>query len=493
MTLVGRSRELGRLRSLLDGRSPNVVQVSGIRGGGKSSLVGHAMADYPGLIHTCPPLPDPDQRSLLAERIGALPPRDGSRAATEDTDPRAVPRDAGWRELLEAILHRLAPGTRPFVLVLDDAHRLGEARSRYLDPTIATLQEAAEQGIAFHVVLVGSGASLPDVADDERIGEGPLGTGRIEVGPLPFRVAAPLLPGKGADGRIRAYGVFGGIPRVLNLLDDAVTVGTNVRRLVLPVEGPLAHAGVRWLERDLQTPARYYAIMRTLARGQADWATVHAGVADLTRSGQVAPYLNRLVELGLVSARRSVDASPRSRSTRYSLTDPFLAFWFRFAFPLRFSAGSGEKSTRLAEDGESDPGTREGDIYARRIRPAIDEHMRTVFPLICRQHMTYDAIETLGAVAREGGSLWGSGYDLPVAGTLTSGAVYYGACRWDPEAEPDSALEEIEESLGETRYGFGRERRLRLVFTGRAPSVELRRAAVRTQDAQLIDAEALLG
>lgn len=431
--------------------------MSGIRGGGKSTLVRHVLDDYPSLVHVCPPLPDPEQRRLLAERVGA-----------DD--------DASWAQLLDVLLDGLSPRSRPFVLILDDAYRLAEARSRHLDPLLATLRRAAEEEVALHAVLVGHGSTLPDLApDDERL-EDRIGLGRIEVGPLPFRAVAPLLPGRGPAGRIRAYGVFGGIPEVVEKLDDSVTVGTNVRRLVLSPDGPLSDAGASWLERDLQSPARYYAIMRTLASGEADWSTVHAGVSDLTGSGQVAPYLNRLIDLGLVEARRSVDASPRSRSTRYAITDPFLAFWFRFAFPLRFG-------TEDRADG----------IYRRSVRPRIDTHMRTVFPLVCRQHMTHDAIETLGAVAREGGSLWGSGYDLPVAGTLRSGAVYYGACLWDPETEERSPLDEIEESLGETRYGFGRERRLRLIFTGRAPPMALRREAVRTQDAQLIDAEALLG
>lgn len=489
-----------------------MVLVSGLRGGGKSALVRRALVDYAHLAHVCPPLPDPEQRRLLAERVRGLDVGD---------DPPAAPSDADWADLLDALLHRLPPRSRPFVLVLDDAHRLGEARSRSLDPLMEMLRRAADEEVVLHVVLVGHGSTLPELdADDERFADR-VGLGRIRVGPLPFRAAASLLPGKDPVDRIRAYGVFGGIPRILEMLDDSVTVGTNVRRLALEPNGPLADLGAYWLERDLQTPARYYAIMSALAHGEADWSAVHAGVSDLTRSGQVAPYLNRLIELGLVQARRSIDASPGSRSTRYALTDPFLAFWFRFAFPLRFrpsTTGDGARDTgesararqdggRAAQDGtraRQDGGraTPVGDrnmedllrtLYARRVRPLIDDHMRSVFPLVCRQHMTFDAIETLGAVAREGGSLWGGGYDLPVAGTLTSGAVYYGACRWDPGAEEGSPLVEIEESLRETRYGFGRERRLRLVFTGRTPSVALRRAAVRTRDAELIDAEALLG
>lgn len=504
--LLGRSKELGRLRSFLDRKDPQFVLVSGIRGGGKSTLVRHAMADHPSLLHVCPPLPDPAQRTMLAHRIRALEPADGvdpsptrpnAWIADDDSD---LPADATWNDIVDALLGKLASSARPFVLVLDDAHRLTEARSRYFDPFLAGAVRAASEGVGLHVVFVGPVGALPVVSTADGpadVGSGPNGvrTERIRVDPLPFRAVAPLLPGRSAQGRARAYGVFGGIPRVLGMLDNSVTVGTNVRRLLLNPDGPLAQAGSAWLERDVQAPARYYAIMRTLARGEADWGAVHAGVSDLTRSGQVAPYLKRLGELGLVDARRSIDASPGSRSTRYAITDPLLAFWFRFVLPYRIgpigTPASAPRKPDGAGSGRPPDGLRE--YYARAIRPRIDEHMETVLPIVCRQHLTSDSIETLGAVSREGGSLWGTGYDIPVAGMLTSGAAYYGDCRWTHGEERPSPLQTIEHGMRETRYGFGRERRLRLVFVGRPAPAALRRAVARTQDAELIDAEVLAG
>jgi hypothetical protein len=264
---------------------------------------------------------------------------------------------------------------------------------------------------------------------------------------------------------------------VLAALDPSVTVGTNVRRLLLAKNGPLADAPIAWLERVVQTPSRYVAILATLAEGEADWATVHAGVPDLTRSGQVAPYLKRLEDIGLIETRRSLDAGPRSRSTRYAITDPFVSFWFRFAFPWH-----------LADTKEAI-----GPHYARAIRPGIQDHMEKVLPQICRQHMTLDAVATLGAVAREGGSLWNAEAEVPIAGTLTSGAVYYGVSQWRKPTPDASPLDGLDAEVRETRYGFGREGRLRLLFTGPQAPPWLRRDVARRHDAKLIDAAALLG
>jgi hypothetical protein len=107
--------------------------------------------------------------------------------------------------------------------------------------------------------------------------------------------------------------------------------------------------------------------------------------------------------------------------------------------------------------------------------------------------MRFDAIETLGANAREGGSLWGPDYDIPIAGLLTSGAAYYGTCSWSYEDHAASPVAGVEQGMRESRYGFGRERRVRLVFTGRDAPLPLRREVARNPDALLIDAAALLG
>ena len=351
MTFSGRTRELGRLRGLLDRRDPQVVRVTGLRGGGKTTLVTRVLADYDGLIHRCPPLPEPVQQLRLRDQIEreraarGLRPLDFATGSAE-----------GWRGLLGAVtdLSGEGDGARPFVLALDDAHRLGEARARHVEAIVAALREVATQSRTLHVVLIGHEGSVPG---EESFAPHPTET--VQVGPLPLRAAATHLPGSRPEDRVRAYGIFGGIPHVLEALDPTVTVGTNVRRMILTTGERLSEASSTWLEQDIQAPARYFAIMSALARGEADWSTVHSGVPDLTRSGQVAPYLNRLGELGLITARRSLDAGPRSRSTRYAIADPFLAFWFRFVLPYRFQAEPQSVSQ----------------YYAHGVRPALDDHL----------------------------------------------------------------------------------------------------------------------
>ena len=472
MDVHGRAPELGRLRGALDRRRASVVRVSGLRGGGKTALVRRALTDYGALVHEAPPLPDDRQRRLLGDAV---------RRARADRGLTAEPRpgldgehttSSTWPELLGGALELAAPEERPFVVVLDDVHRLAEARAPWLAAVLRTIERAREAQRPLHVVVIGPDHAMPS---DEDLGE--LGGDVIRVGPLPFRAASALLPGSRPADLLRAYAIFGGIPRVLTALDRSVTVGTNIRRLVLQSDGMLADFGGTWLERDVQAPARYYALLATLADGEADWSTLHRGVPDLTRSGQVAPYLRRLEELGLVRVRRSLDAAPTARSARYAVADPFIAFWTRFVLDP-------------ARPGADEAG---GDFYSAAVRPRLDDHVRRFFQLICRQHMTHDAMETLGANAREGGSLWGAGYEIPVAGLLTSGAAYYGSCHWGPLLETDRPLEALDRQIRETRYGFGREARLRILFTPQGAPGWLQREVARRHDADIVDAKGLVG
>jgi len=321
-------------------------------------------------------------------------------------------------------------------------------------------------GRALHFVLVS-----PEKAGDPEEFEG----ADVVIPPLSFRAAAPLLPGGSAEHRLRSYAIFGGVPAHLARLDPATSFNTNLRRAILEPGAPLGDTGLTLLERTVQTPARYVAILSSLARGEGSWRTVHEGVPDLTRSGQVAPYLNRLVDLGLVEIRRSLDARPSTRSRRYRITDPFFAFWYRFMLPGRASVPAGDTMALLAE----------------RIRAHLKEHLATVLDEVCRQYMRQDAMEVLGANARTCGSLWGPGYDIPVAGILSSGAPFYG--RPVSESGERGVFATLDADLRETRYGFGRERRLRLAFASRAFGSSLQREAARRHDAILVGPRQLAG
>jgi uncharacterized protein len=463
---VGRSRELGALRRALDAPQASHLLVAGLPGIGKTRTVRQAAGDYLAVYHRAPPLPEPHQRSALArsllQALGMSAPGKSALSGSASDVP-------SWDELF-ASLPASAPEGGPLVLVVDDAHRWDESRARFRPALGAMLSRSRRDGRAVHVVLVSP--ELPSACVPE---ESP--ALELTLHPLPFRSASTFFPGETARDRFRAWTVFGGIPSHLAYVDPGASLGANLRRLVLAPDGPLADAPLTLLERAFQNPTRYSAILAALAPGEGDWGTVHAGVPDLSASGQAAPYLKRLEEVGLVEARRSLDASPGTRSRHYRVRDPFTAFWFRFVLPHR---------QRFAE------GTADA-LHAEVIRPELDAHAASLFPEACREFMSHDAMEVLGANARECGSLWGTGYDIQVAGTLSTGAPFYGALVLPGGRAGASPFRDLDAQVRETRYGFGRERRLRLLFTQDEAPPALQREAARRHDAAVVGLEALAG
>lgn len=458
-TFVGRSRELGALRRALDAPLASHLSVVGLPGVGKTRLVRHALSGFAAVYHRVSPLPEPRQREALARTLAETLGAEAPSGVTSD-----VP---SWDDIFAALAPSVPEG-RPSVLVVDDAHRWDESRARFRVPLARALARARRDGRAVHVVLVSPEPLSGGLPDESPALE-------LTLHPLPFRAASALLPGETALERFRAWTVFGGIPAHLAHVDRDASLEANIRRLILARDGALTEAPLVLLERAFQNPTRYAAILVALAPGEGDWGAVHAGVPDLTASGQAAPYLKRLEEVGLLEARRSLDASPGTRSRRYRIRDPFTAFWFRFVLPHRHRFAEGGAATALMG----------------AIRPELSRHAATLLPEACREFMAHDAMELLGANARECGSLWGSGYDIPVAGTLSTGAPFYGVPV--PEDAPSGTLRALDAQVRETRYGFGRERRLRLLFTRTRAPAGLQREAARRHDVMLVGLEDLAG
>jgi hypothetical protein len=107
--------------------------------------------------------------------------------------------------------------------------------------------------------------------------------------------------------------------------------------------------------------------------------------------------------------------------------------------------------------------------------------------------MASNAREHLGANAREVGGLWGSGYDIEVAGLLTSGSAFYGTPVWSGGPADADTLDRLEAMIPETRYAFGRERRVRLVFSAGGFTAALERRAAKRDDLELVGSKTLAG
>ena len=93
---------------------------------------------------------------------------------------------------------------------------------------------------------------------------------------------------------------------------------------------------------------------------------------------------------------------------------------------------------------------------------------------------------------REVGAIWNEGCDFPVAGTLETGAAFYGRTWWADQPIP-GVLDQMRLAMRETRYGFGRENRSRLLFVRLDPDHNWERRVARAPDARFIGVDDVVG
>lgn len=481
--ILSRPRQTRRLHARLEEPGPAIVLVEGARRAGKTTFLREALERLPLpdrhlLWYGASPLPDPDQRHLFRRTLETLLENAGAAAGGAWAGGTGGSGEAEWSDLLGALEAWIGHEREATVFVLDGWDRLTAAHRRIAEPLHVFWAEARRRDLPLHLVV----ASRPGPATDPFHDDGPLAPGvtdRIEVEPVDYRealeAAAPAAPG--AREKLRFALVFGGRAPVLAALPRGASLKEALFEAVLETDAPLLRWGEELLEAQLQSPERYASVLGALSRGPAEWSEIRDAAPAFSSGAQIAPYLRRLEELGLATIHRSLDAGPRSRNRRYGVTDPFVAFWFRFILP----------HLGALERGEAEP------VWNRAIRPHLDDHAARHFPQLCRRFLAAYGAQRWGVAAREVGGLWGSGYDLPVSGTLWSGAILYGTTAWEPSRADPRLMDEIARARGETRYGFGREARIRIAFTGCEAEPELLRLGARDPYVEVITPAELMG
>jgi len=443
------------------GAPPRLVVIEGRRDQGNRARL-RRLVDDPGDVAWI--RPNPSGGGLARESVARSIRREhpdgvSTRGATGPVWPPDW--SAVWALWVEAV-----ENTPSRMWVIDDAHLLPAAG---WDGLLEAWARIRGQALPVHLVLFGE----PGVAD--RMSDVPHDLLRLD--PLPSATWLSRDVPWSSDDQIAAAAVFGRSTAFHEAVDPGHSVATNVRELLLRPGAPLLTRTLDSVGTHLQRPERYLRAISALAAGRREWGEVREAVGDLSSSGQLGPYMKTLEDLGLVVGERSLDAHPRTRRRRWRLTDPHTAFWFDAILPLWDRLG--------VQDG--------ADLWLD-VAPGVDAHVHRVLPILVREWLgTARAAALLGSPSREAGGLWGEGYDIDVASTLRSGAIVYVWTRWLGDSFTPAEVEACLGQIRHTRYGFGRERRLKLFVQRRPPDHALARVDARDPEVVVIGADSLVG
>lgn len=420
--IIDRDREWQELLRALDSPDPELVFVRGRRRAGKSFLLSHLARLSGGIYYQATRRTEDEQLGALGRVLGAR---------FEDPALRRT-RLASWEDSIRYCAER--SGGEPLLVVFDEFPYLVDAAPA-LPSILQAMWDHELAGTRIKIVLCGSHISAMKrltEADQPLFGRR---TALIQVDPLGYRDAGEFFPEHSPRDRMLAYGIFGGLPGHLSLLDPAITLQANVVRHVLSPSGRLHEEAVHAFDAFLSGAGVHYSIVEAIAGGETRWHKISS------RLGKAASSLSRpldwLQTMEVVERVAPITEYPHPspKRTVYRLRDPYLRFWHRFVSDLR---ARGVLQTAPPEE-----------VWAAFIEPGLDEYIGSqVFEEACRQFLAARP-DVLPFSPVQVGSWWSSDHSEEVDAVALGprNELLVAECKWGSVSRGDLRVLERRASM----------------------------------------------
>lgn len=322
MRFHGRERELAELERIRreSETSSRFTVVMGRRRIGKTTLALRSAEGHRCVYLFVSRIAEP----MLCERM--------QRSASE-AGVGIVGRVTEFRDLLSALME--SSRSEPLTIIIDEFQDL-----HYVNPSIfGDIQEVWDthrDGTRANLVVCGSVRSMMvRLFEDEHQPLFGRATSRIDLRPFTVADLEDILgeadPGYGDRDLLTLYMLTGGVPEYVGvLMDSGRTTREGMLDAVASVGSVFLRDGrdllVSEFGRDYRT---YFSIMELIASGRNRRAEV-----DDVLGMDTGMYLQRLErEYSFIRQMSPVFSKPNSRNARWSVSDLYLRFYFRFINP----------------------------------------------------------------------------------------------------------------------------------------------------------------
>lgn len=353
LPFLNRSNERDRLKRALAGDQGSFCCLYGHRRCGKSRLLRQVLPKQNSVYYVGDRREASLQRSALAEVIGSVIP---GFADVNYPD---------WDALLRRWWNDAPAGA---TLAIDEFPYLVETSSEL--PSILQKHIDAFVEKPTHLILCGSSQRMMQglVLDESE----PLyGRAReiLKIEPLGAAWLNRAFGTADCSKLVSAYSVWGGIPRYWELALDFDSLWGAVDALILDPLGVLHQEPTRLMTDDMRDTVQASSILATVGQGCHRLSEI-AGRLNKPATSLTRP-VQRLLQLGLLQRDIPFGHDRRSsKSTLYSINDPFLSFWFRFVDPNRSRLGAGKLSAVRRDIQKAFP-QHEASIWEGLVRQAV--------------------------------------------------------------------------------------------------------------------------
>ena len=317
------------------------------------------------------------------------------------------------------------------VLVIDEYPYVARA-SKSLASTLQLLIDKNKDSSKLFLILCGS--SMSYMEDQVLAYKAPLygrRTAQFKIKPFDFFEACSYFTKLSNIDKALAYGIVGGTPQYLMLLDDNLSIEENIKNTYLNPSSSIFEEPNNLLKQEVREPAIYNAVITAIATGASKMNEISNKIDEDT--SVCATYIKNLITLCIIK-KESPYGEKTSRKTIYSIEDNMFRFWYRVV----------PENASIISRGAAE-------LAYKRISPELPSYMGGVFEEICKQYLWKLLLEGRCAVNfSDIGRWWGTNpktkaqEEIDIIGTDKNSALF-GECKWTNEKVDLSVLETLVE------------------------------------------------
>lgn len=415
---VGRERELADLNRRYESGQFEFAVIYGRRRVGKTTLINEFIKDKECILYSATETNSKQNLAELSRSIYAIS-EDYNSSESSFTNFQAA---------FETVF-KIADNRR-IIFVIDEYPYLAGC-SKGISSVLQLLIDRYHENSKLFIILCGSSMSF---MENQVMGyKSPLygrRTCQYKIRPFEFDEAKRYYSKFKGEDIATIYGITGGIPLYMSLMNDRLSVEQNIKDNFLTPNAYLYEEPTNLIKQECRDASQYNSIISAIANGASRLSEI-CTKTDLDTS-LATSYINKLIGLGIVKKELPFDAT-NSRKAIYVLEDSMFIFWYKFV----------QNNTSVINRGFAD-------IVYKKIEPQITGFMGAVFEEICKQYMWQLLIqERVPIEFTDLGRWWGtdprtrSQTEIDIIGKSDTDDYLFGECKWTNEKVDLAVLETL--------------------------------------------------
>jgi len=381
---VGRNYEIEYLNKLYNSGKFELAVVYGRRRVGKTTLLNEFIKDKKGIYYIAEEQSKKLQIDSLSKSIFDL-----------FEKPRYISEFNNYDEIFEYLIDK-SNGER-IILVFDEFPYMVNSDKSFLTKFQKYIDTKFKNT---NIMIVLCGSSISFMENEVLANKSPIFgrcTAQMEIKPFDFFDAIKFYEKYDDIDKVIAYSIVGGVPQYLDLWNENVDIGDNIREMFLVKYRYLFDEPLNFLKQELREPKLYSSILKAISEGYSKLNEISTKIGE--PYDKTAVYLKTLVMLRIVEKINPIFEKDKTKKSVYKIKDNLFKFIYRFVYP----------NIILIEQKKDEK------IYMENIKPYINEFTGHIFEQVCKDYlMKKSKLEELPFVIEEIGTWWGTNNKLKI-------------------------------------------------------------------------------